>query len=174
MSKVVGTGAFWWLAMVAMTSAQETQTSMSAAVAVELAQVLADRGLGAMAAKDTVDDDRFVAALAFPGQLLVVSARYEAPVYLVEKIARGDFREVYMDLNAASIAGTKILITDTGADGVHGDGTTVDVVATDDRTVRLDGARSGGGLSDDEYQAAAEDADRQYTRMLQALLTQAR
>ena len=31
--------------------------------------------LEAVAGKDTVDDDRYVAALAFSGQLLVVSAR---------------------------------------------------------------------------------------------------
>lgn len=174
MSRTFGATALVWLVMVGMASAQEIQTSTSAAVAAELSQVLADRELGAIAAKDSVDEDRFVAALAFPGQLLVVSARYEVPVYLVEKIASGDFREVYMDLNSASIAGTKTLITDTGADGLPADGSTVDVVTTDAGTLRLDGAGSGGELSDDEYRAAADDADQQYTRMLRALLAQAR
>lgn len=53
------------------------------------------RQLDAVAAKDTVDEAGYVAALAFPGQLLVVSARYEVPVYLEEKLGNGQFREVY-------------------------------------------------------------------------------
>ena len=87
-------------------------------MAAELAELLTAAGLGAIAARDTADEDRFVAALSFPGSLLVVSARYEVPIYVEQKIADAEYREVYIDLNAASIPQTKVLITDTGADGL--------------------------------------------------------
>ena len=66
----------------------EGPDSMSAPLASELAEILSSRQLDAVAARYTEgsETDRFVAALAFPGQLLVVSARYEAPVYVVQKI----------------------------------------------------------------------------------------
>ena len=50
--------------------------------------------LDALAGRDPTGEDRFVAALAFPGQLLVVSARYEVPIYVEDKIAKGEYREV--------------------------------------------------------------------------------
>ena len=90
----------------------------SAALAEELAQLLNGAQLDAIAAKDSEGTDRYVAALAFPGQLIVVSARYEGPMYVEAKISNGEYREVYLDLNGASIPDTKVLITDVGADGL--------------------------------------------------------
>ena len=58
----------------------------SGSLATELSEALSAAGLDAIAAQDTEGDDRFVAALAFPGQLLVVSARYEVPMYVQRKI----------------------------------------------------------------------------------------
>ena len=91
------------------------QESTSAPLAAELSRIMTEQQLGAAANKDTLYDDRFVAVLAFPGQLLVVSAQYAAPLIIQQKITDGQFREAYIDLNAASIAGTKIQITDAGA-----------------------------------------------------------
>ena len=149
------------------------QTSMSAPLATELAEVLAAGNLGAMAARDG-DTDRFMAALAFPGQLLVVSARYEAPVYVVEKIGAQQYRDVYIDLNAASIAGTKLLVTDVGADGLGAGDGTVDVYDDGSRVLRFDGNPGGQGLSQGDYDEAFAEADAEYSRMLEALLEQAR
>jgi hypothetical protein len=127
----------------------------SAGLATELAELLSAAGLEAIAAKDTEGTDRFVAALAFPGQLLVVSARYEVPMYVEAKIVRAQYREVYIDLNAASIAETKVLITDIGADGLS----EADMVDTGSGPSPYDGDTS---------------ADAQYARMLSALIEQAR
>lgn len=131
----------------------------SAELATELAKLLEANGLDAIAAKDTEGTDRFVAALAPPGLLLVVSARYEVPMYVEEKIVNGQYREVYMDLNAASIAETKVLITDAGADGLSD---------ADDAGDNVD---TGSGPSRFDGDAAAEA---QYSRMLRALIAQAR
>ena len=127
----------------------------SGGLASELAELMSAAGLDAIAAKDTEGDDRFVAALAFPGQLLVVSARYEVPMYVREKIANAEYREVYIDLNAASIPETKVLITDIGADGLAES----DMVDTGSGPAPFDGAT---------------DADAQYSRMLRVLIEQAR
>ena len=97
------------------------QGSASGPLAQQLVAALDGAQLDSIAAKDSEGDDRFVAALFFPGQLLVVSARYEVPLYANEKIAIGNYRDLYIDLNTAFIAGTKILITDGGADGLRDD-----------------------------------------------------
>ena len=131
----------------------------SAALAEELAQLLNGAQLDAIAAKDSEGTDRYVAALAFPGQLIVVSARYEVPMYVEAKISNGEDREVYLDLNGASIPDTKVLITDVGADGLMSGDETSDMVDTG----------SGPALFDGDA-----DAEVQYVRMLNALIAEAR
>lgn len=131
----------------------------SAALAEELAQLLNGAQLDAIAAKDSEGTDRYVAALAFPGQLIVVSARYEVPMYVEAKISNGEYREVYLDLNGASIPDTKVLITDVGADGLMSGDDTADMVDTG----------SGPALFDGDA-----DAEMQYVRMLNALIAEAR
>ena len=131
----------------------------SAALAEELVQLLNGAQLDAIAAKDSEGTDRYVAALAFPGQLIVVSARYEVPMYVEAKISNGEYREVYLDLNGASIPDTKVLITDVGADGLMSGDETADMVDTG----------SGPALFDGDA-----DAEMQYVRMLNALISEAR
>ena len=131
----------------------------SAALAEELAQLLSGAQLDAIAAKDSEGTDRYVAALAFPGQLIVVSARYEVPMYIEAKISNGEYREAYLDLNGASIPDTKVLITDVGADGLMSGDETADMVDTG----------SGPALFDGDA-----DAEVQYVRMLNALISEAR
>jgi hypothetical protein len=163
------------VAFVAVSTAHaQAQDTMSAALAAELAEIMSAAQLDAVAAKDTEGDDRFVAALAFPGQLLVVSARYEVPIYVWEKISNGQYRDVYIDLNSASIADTKILITDAGADGLAGSGGAVDMYDTGARVLRFDGDPGGQQLSQDDYDQAFSDAETQYSRMLKVLIAQAR
>ena len=131
----------------------------SAALAEELAQLLNGAQLDAIAAKDSEGTDRYVAALAFPGQLIVVAARYEVPMYVEAKISNGEYREVYLDLNGASIPDTKLLITDVCADGLMSGDDTADMVDTG----------SGPALFDGDA-----DAEMQYVRMLNALIAEAR
>ena len=148
------------------TGAQESQ---SAPLATELSEVMAAGELGAIAAKDASDEGRYVAALGFPGQLLVVSARYEVPLYVDEKIANRQFRDVYIDLNTASIAGTKVLITDVGANGLLANDAGVDMYDDGSGLLRLDG--TGIGV---DYDSTVADADREYARLLRVLIDQAR
>ena len=74
----------------------------------------------------------------FPGgQLLVVSAKYAAPALLTQKMAAKNYRDIYSDLNSASVAGTKVFIIDQSCDGLVAkpDGDQVaDTFETDVRT----------------------------------------
>ena len=57
--------------------------------------------------------------LYFQGsQLLVVSAKYAAPPLLVAKIKEQNYRDVYIDLSSASVAGSKVFVIDAGVDGL--------------------------------------------------------
>ena len=47
--------------------------------------------------------EEFVGALTFPGQLMVVWAKTSAPAVVNEKLIKKEYREVYIDLNSASI-----------------------------------------------------------------------
>ena len=48
-----------------------------------------------------------------------MSARYEVPVYLEEKLADKQYQEIYIDLNSASIPESRIFVTDSGANGLQ-------------------------------------------------------
>ena len=113
--------AFLTIAVVAAAAVQPAvaQESKSAAAAKELVQALDASKLEAIAAPDPSDPGTFVAALYFPGsQILVVSAKYSAPPLLNAKLASKDFRDIYIDLNSASVAGTKVFVIDQGVDGL--------------------------------------------------------
>jgi hypothetical protein len=148
------------------------QGSASEPLAIQLVELMSNAESDAIAAKDSTNDDRFVAALAFPGQLLVVSARYEVPVYLEQKIAAGQFREVYIDLNSASIPGTKVLITDAGADGLLSDDESFDSFDSGDLVIKLNDDWRSQGIEQADYRQAVSDADQQYASILKMLIAQ--
>ena len=168
---MIGVSAF---ACLLMWSPAAAQAPASAPLAAQLAELMSSAQLDAVAGHSGEDENRFVAALVFPGQLLVVSARYEVPVYMEEKIENGQFRDVYIDLNAASIAGTKVLVTDAGADGLHASDDAVDMFDDGSSVLRLNGDWGAQNMSRDDYMQAAADADDQYVRILNALIEQVR
>ena len=114
------------LATVLSSAVAWAQEPKSSAGARELAQVLAQKKLDAIAARDPAAPDAFVAALYFPGQLLVMSATYPAPPLLTERLARREYRDVYIEINSASPVASRMFFTDIGADGLHPKGTARD------------------------------------------------
>ncbi len=147
------------------------QESKSASLAKELAAALEAGKLDSIAAKDPARADAFVAALYYPGSLLVVSGRYSSPPTLVDRIDKKDYREVYVDLQSASTAGTKVFVQDAGADGLRIK--TFDSIDLATRSVSFDGDwKKQKFASEAEYTKAVADADEQYAKMLTALLAQ--
>ncbi len=97
------------------------------------------------------------------------------PAYLLEKIDKKLYRDVYIDLNTASVPNTKILISDVGADGLklrRRENEPFDTVERNGRTTAFDGDWNKAKLSEKEYLAAYAAADEDYTTMLRALLAQ--
>lgn len=149
------------------------QDGKSVAVAKELSLALDASKLEAVAAADPATPGTFVAALYIPGaQLLVVSARYSAPILITEKITKKDYRDVYMDLQAASVAGTRVFVQDMLADGLvakpDGPG---DVYEDGSKAlVTFDGEWKKAKLTEEEYMKAFADADEKYAKILSLLL----
>lgn len=158
-------------------SAASAQESKSHAAAKQLSEVLDRVKLESIAAVDPTEPGVFVAALYFQGaQLLVVSAKYSAPALLVDKLAKKDFRDVYIDLNAASVAGTKIFVMDQAADGLvakPGDGP-ADSWEQGNKTTTFDGDWKRAKVSEEEYGKAFSTADDRYARILTLLAEHAK
>ena len=149
------------------------QDSKSAAAARELAQLMETQKLDSVAARHPAGPDQFIAALSFPGQLLVVWAKYAAPALLNEKITQGNFRDVYIDLNSASVADSKVLITDLGADGLKArreDDQPFDSREAAGQTLQFDGNWREDKMSEEEYMKAFSAADQAYADALDVLL----
>jgi hypothetical protein len=153
------------------TAAQEPK---SAAPAKELSQLLASRKLDSIAARMPDSREEFVGALAFPGQLMVVWAKTTAPAIVNEKLIRKEYKEVYIDLNSASVVESRHFVTDLGPDGLRfkpeqkqGPADSHDAGA---KTMRFDGSWREDKMSEADYTKAHAEADEAYAKAVQALI----
>ena len=158
-------------AFVTPAAAQEPQ---SAAPAKELAQLLAERKLDSFAVRVPNTPDEFAATLVFPGQMIVVWAKFSAPAVLNEKLINRAYREAYIDLNSASDPASRNFITDLGADGVRRGGKNQPSDSHDvgTKSMRFDGNWRQQKMSEKEYMQALSDTDAAYARVLGLLLEQ--
>jgi len=155
------------------------QASKSAAAAKELTQALEAAKLDAIAAADPSDPSTFVAALYISGsQLLVVSAKYAAPPLLIAKLKAKDYRDIYVDLSSAAVAGSKVFMIDMNCDGLasKADGDSVpDSWEADKQSVSFDGDWKKAKLSSEsDYMKVYTSADERYAKILALLTAQAR
>jgi hypothetical protein len=166
------------VAVLLATTAAWAQDGKSAPGARELTQLLVGKKLDAIAAKDPGAADTFVAALHFPGQLMVISARYSAPALLNERLARREYRDVYIELNAASLVESRVFVTDIGADGLRVKGAKrddpIDVRDAGGKPFRFDGNWREDKMSEADYMKMYSEADGQYAQMVALLLAEAK
>ncbi len=162
------------LLLSALPPAAFAQEPKSAAPAKELAQLLTSKKLDSIAARMPDNLEEFVGALNFPGQLMVVWARTTAPAVVNEKLIRKEYREVYLDLNSASVIESRNFVTDLGPDGLkakpdsrQGPADSHDVGA---KTMRFDGNWREDKMSEADYMKAYAAADEAYARAIQALI----
>jgi hypothetical protein len=154
------------------------QDTKSAAAARQLTEALDAAKLDAIAAADPSDPATFVAALYIQGsQLLVVSAKYAAPPLLTAKLKSKEFRDIYMDLASASIAGSKVFIIDMNCDGLvakpSGDAAS-DSWDAGKQQVNFDGEWGKAKLTEEEYRKLFSGADERYAQILALLTAQAK
>jgi len=163
---VVGTG-------VAEIRAQEPQ---SAAPAKALVELLTAKKLDSVAARMPGSHDEFVGALAFPGQLMVIWARTTAPAVVNEKLIRKEYREIYIDMNSASVADSRHFVTDLGADGLRArpeaKGGPADSHDTGSHSFRFDGNWKKDKMSEAAYMKAYAETDAAYARAIEALVAE--
>jgi hypothetical protein len=159
-------------------AAASAQDSKSGPLARQLAAALEAGKLDSIAAKDPSAPDTFVAALYFPGmQLLVVSGKYAVPQLLTDRVGKKEYRDVYLDLNGASVAETKIFIEDPGADGLkprREDNQPFDQCEVGGKRTMFTGDWKTQKMSEQDYLKAFSSADERYTQILTALLAQAK
>lgn len=145
------------------------QESKSGPLATQLAKLLDDAKLDSIAAKSA---DVYVGALYFPGQLLVVKAKYSVPARMDAMLAQKAYRDAYIDLNSASDPKTKVFITDLGANGLRPkrEDNQLDTVDTSRGSLVLDGDWGKAKISEAEYMKNYQASDEEYSQMLQALI----
>jgi hypothetical protein len=170
--------AVLFAAILAVPAVSRAQDLKSADLAKQLAQLLDDKKMDAIAAADTQTPGTFAAALYFPGtQLLAVSAKYAAPSLMNDKLAKKDYRDVYIDLSSAFVAGSKVFVMDTFADGLiarpKGDNP-ADSIERANATVSFDGEFKKAKMSEADYGKAFDEADTAYVHILQVLLAKLR
>lgn len=160
---------------VASATSAAAQEPKSAAPAKELAQLLASKKIDSIAARMPDSKEEFVGALVFPGQMMmVVWAKTTAPAVLNEKLINKNYREVYLDLNSASIIESRHTVTDLGPDGLksrpdqrQGPSDSHDLAA---KTIRFDGNWREDKMSEKDYMARHAEADAAYAKAVQALI----
>jgi hypothetical protein len=161
------------LLLITAADAAEQPASKSSSAAKALAAALDAAKLDAIAAADPADPQTFVAALYMQGaQILVVSAKYSAPPLLLDKMKAKNYRDIYIDLNSASVAGTKIFCIDQGIDGLvfdpDGD-QAADTWENGSKQIAFDGEWRKAKMSEEEYTKAFTEADERYARILELL-----
>ena len=151
------------------------QDSKSAGPAKALAEAMAAKKIDAVAARHPDAADVFVAALTFPGQIILISAKYAAPPLLNEKLAQNNHRDVYVELNSASVPDSRFIVTDLGADGLKAKKANKNDLAVDSRdlggaTIRFDGNWREDKMSEADYMKAFSEADERYATLLGLLV----
>jgi hypothetical protein len=163
------------LALPSLALAARPDEDRTRTLAQELATLLDAQKLDSVAARDPATPDQFVAALYFPqAQLLVVSAKYTAPALLNEKILQRNYRDVYIDLNAATDPATKVLVEDLQANGLRSrrneDEPFDSYTKGRDARLAFDGDWRKQKLTEDNYYRTFDDAAAQYAHMLELLI----
>ena len=152
------------------------QESKSAALAKQLAAALDAAKIDSVAAADPSEPGTFVAVLYFPNtQFLAVSAKYTVPQLLNDRLAKKEYRDVYIDLNSASVPQSKIFIEDVSADGLKAkreENQPYDTFEMGGKRTAFDSEWKKQKLTEQEYMKVFSTADDQYSRILTALLSQ--
>jgi hypothetical protein len=164
------------LALPAVAAAQ-AQLSKSAAVAKELVQVMGEKKLDSIAAKLPTGEGNFAAALYFPNvQLLVISGTYSAPQLMEPRLTGKQYRDTYMELSGTVAPNSKIFVQDMGEPGLsqRKQDNLFDTWNQGGKTVVFDGDPEKQKMSDADYQKNFTAADEEYTKILSALLAEAK
>jgi hypothetical protein len=148
------------------------QDSKSATSVTELVKALDAMKLDSFAVKGAVPNE-YVGALYFPGsQLLVVKAKFDTPWRADSLLDMKNYKDLYIELNSASLPTTKLFVSDLSANGLRfkKDGNLYDTADIAGKTFNFDGDWKKAKISEVDYSKTYSDTDQQYVQMIQALL----
>ena len=172
----VGYGSLAIVLLLSVAATVAAQESKSAPLAKQLAAAMDAAKIDSIAAADPAQPGTFVAALCFANtQFLIVSAKYSVPQLLNERLAKKEYRDVYIDLNSASVPESKVFIEDVAADGLKAkrdENQPYDAYEIAGKRTTFDGDWKKQKLTEQEYMKVFSAADDQYSRILTALLSQ--
>ena len=155
-----------------MPAVAHAQDSKSVAPVTELVKVLDSKKLDSFAVKGASPNE-YVGALYFPGsQLLVVGAKFDTPWRADSLLEMKNYRDLYIELNSASMPQSKTFVSDLGANGLRfkKDGNLFDTADVAGKTFNFDGDWKKAKISQDEYTKTYSSTDAQYVQMVQLLL----
>ncbi len=163
-----------FLVVLATSTSALAQEPKSAAGARELAQLLGSMKLDAIATRLPNSTDEYASAMMFPGQLMVVWAKTVAPERMNERLAKKEYKDVYADLNSASIPASRHFVMDLGADGLKSKpatkGGAADTHDLDKKSIRFDGTWKEDKISEADYMKVYAEADAAYAAATEALI----
>jgi hypothetical protein len=162
--------------VLSLAAAAAAQDSKSAALAKQLAAALDAAKMDSIAAADPAQPGTYVAALYFANtQFLVVSAKYAVPQLLNDRLTKKEYRDVYIDLNSASMPESKVFIEDLAVDGLKAkrdENQPYDTYEVGGKRTSFDSDWKKQKLSEQDYMKTFSTADEQYSHILTTLLSQ--
>jgi hypothetical protein len=159
-------------AILLLATAASAQDSKSATSVTELVKMLDSMKLDSFAVKGASPNE-YVGALYFPGsQLLVVSAKFDTPWRADSLLEMKNYRDLYIELNSASVPQSKVFVSDLSANGLRSkkDGTVYDTADIGGKTFNFDGDWKKAKITADDYTKTYSTTDEQYMQMIQVLL----
>jgi len=161
------------VALVILTPAlASAQDSKSASSVTELVKLLDSMKLDSFGVKGTAPNE-YVSALYFPGsQLLVVRAKFDTPWRADSLLEMKNYRDLYIELNSASLPQSKLFVSDLSANGLQfkKSGNVFDTADIGGKTFSFDGDWKKAKIPEADYAKTFIDTDQQYAEMVQALL----
>ena len=159
-------------AILLLATAASAQDSKSGTAVTEHVKMLDSMKLDSFAVKGASPNE-YVGALYFPGsQLLVVSAKFDTPWRADSLLEMKNYRDLYIELNSASVPQSKVFVSDLSANGLRSkkDGTLYDTADIGGKTFNFDGDWKKAKITADDYTKTYSTTDEQYTQMIQVLL----
>jgi hypothetical protein len=162
------------MALASVANAQD-HAGESGAVAKELAALLHESSMDAVAAADPKRPGHFAAALLLPGpQLLAISAGHPDPARIQRAIAARNYRQAYTDLHTQGTRVDRRFIQDLQADGLRPSAEAnqpFDIVRSNGVTETVyDGDWKRQKLTEQTYQDRFSESDRDYAEVLRLLI----
>lgn len=171
--RVLATAAILVTLMYPGPAAAQPPASKSAALASELAALLDQMKLDAVASNRGPADE-YVGALYLPGaQLLVVNARSSVPDRMKYLLLQKSYKDLYLELNGTIHQDSKVFVSDAGINGLQfkpARNQPADTVDAKGKTAVFDGEWRKAKMSEADYTKAFQEHDEAYSAMLRALI----